>query len=74
MHETAEKLEKAIYDKLVKKGELTLNEVLDIFDSVPEYGLRKVIGLTNQRLRGRTDVEFISNAYTLNSIILRLRS
>lgn len=52
-------LEGLLYSKLIEseKGELSFEEVLDIFDMKQDYGLRKVSGGAISLIRERKDVE-----------------
>lgn len=59
MRETIKELEELLYSKLKDSpnGELSFYEIIDIFDSKADYGLRKVNGGAIKIIQERHDVE-----------------
>ncbi|MFS0905665.1 hypothetical protein AB3N02_21715 [Priestia aryabhattai] len=58
MKELIDELESLLYSKLLKSdnGKLSFDDIMDIFDSKPEYGLRIVCGGAIRKIKERKDV------------------
>lgn len=69
--EDGEKLANIIYEKLVEKGELHMNDIFNIYDTCGFHVLRKTEGVTWRILNSKSDVERIKDEKGFLTFALR---